>query len=319
MDERLYILIAKSLNNEASAEELKELEAWMDQNAPNRQVYQDMKDLWGQTDFLEQPRFEVAPAWEKVAAATVDLKTDEKGKTISFQPWLRAGLAAAVLLLVGTVIYLNQDRAKTIVAGDRMLVVELPDHSKVDLWPGGSLSYPEEFSKDAREVKLKGGAFFNVTHDELHPFIVDAEAVDVRVLGTSFFVSAADSLVSVTVATGRVGMKTKEDSKDLVLTPGQKGVYNEAQLSMSPDTNFSYYRQGVLNFSGVPFVEVLKAIGTVKNAIIITDPSLSAAVAQQLIDISFTQQTLGEMLNEICLITNTRWRKDGDRYIIYGR
>lgn len=45
------------------------------------------------------------------------------------------------------------------------------------------------FTSD-RAVSLTGEAWFEVAHDEKHPFTVDAGSLDLTVLGTTFNVSA---------------------------------------------------------------------------------------------------------------------------------
>jgi ferric-dicitrate binding protein FerR (iron transport regulator) len=69
-------------------------------------------------------------------------------------------------------------------------MVMLPDGSHVYLNAGTRLKYPDHFSDSTREVYLEGEAFFEVAHDSLHPFIVQAGQIATRVLGTSFNVRA---------------------------------------------------------------------------------------------------------------------------------
>ncbi|MFR7808806.1 MAG: FecR family protein [Butyricimonas faecihominis] len=66
----------------------------------------------------------------------------------------------------------------------------LSDGSKIYLNAGSTLRYPDQFIGDKREVFLTGEAYFEVKSDSLHPFIVHASDVAIRVLGTSFNVNA---------------------------------------------------------------------------------------------------------------------------------
>ena len=64
--------------------------------------------------------------------------------------------------------------------------VRLPDGSSVMLNHYSSLSYPEKFQSDKREVELNGEAYFEVSKDPKHPFIVQTETIDRSGAGNPF-------------------------------------------------------------------------------------------------------------------------------------
>ena len=67
----------------------------------------------------------------------------------------------------------------------------MSDGTVVNLNSGTSLKYPVAFVEgENRSVFLDGEAFFDVATDKDHPFIVNAEALNIEVLGTKFNVSA---------------------------------------------------------------------------------------------------------------------------------
>lgn len=75
-----------------------------------------------------------------------------------------------------------------------------------------SLRFPEEFTRDKREVYLDGEAYFQVAKDSLKPFLVHVDKYCIRVLGTSFNVSAYSgdktwytTLVEGAIAVGGIG------------------------------------------------------------------------------------------------------------------
>ncbi|CAN0513870.1 unnamed protein product, partial [Scytosiphon promiscuus] len=65
----------------------------------------------------------------------------------------------------------------------------LADGSEVILNAGSSIKDPVDFTDSTRKVFLTGEAFFKVNHNG-KPFIVECDNMDLRVLGTSFNVSA---------------------------------------------------------------------------------------------------------------------------------
>jgi transmembrane sensor len=319
MEEEMYILIAKSLNQEANTAEQQQLEAWLNEDIANRDIYENMKTVWQETDTIfNKPEFDVTTAWENVASQTVNKSTEKK--TITFRKWITISSAvAALLLIVFAIKIFTTENLVSVTAGEKMMVVNLPDNSKVRLEAGSTLKYPKSFSKNNRNVSLEGKAFFDIIHKEGQPFTIDANTVDVSVLGTSFYVTTDDTKATVTVTTGKVAMTPKDHSDKIILTPGSKGIFKDHKFNVVADTNFVYYQQGLLEFKGVSFANALLVIADVTNSDISIDKNLSNAIQQQLIEISFRDQPLEKMLDEICLIANTRWKKEKEQYIIYGR
>lgn len=114
----------------------------------------------------------------------------------------------------------------------------LPDGSQITLEPGASIEYAPNFEGETREVYLNGKAFFNVKHNPEKPFLVYANKVVTKVLGTSFWIDdkSVTQGVEVSVVTGKVLVSTESDKKNknlervkngVLLTANQKVTYNE--------------------------------------------------------------------------------------------
>ena len=88
--------------------------------------------------------------------------------------------------------------------------LELADGTHVWLNAESELTYPTRFPNGIREVKLKGEAYFDVAENPEKPFRVQTNEVNVKVLGTSFNVSAYESerFTSVTLIGGSVAVQT---------------------------------------------------------------------------------------------------------------
>ncbi|MBT1712337.1 FecR domain-containing protein, partial [Fulvivirgaceae bacterium PWU5] len=82
----------------------------------------------------------------------------------------------------------------------------LADNTAVTLNHGSELRYSSAPDARVREVTLKGEAYFDVAHDPERPFIIHANGITVKVLGTTFNVKAYtdQAEVRVTVARGLV-------------------------------------------------------------------------------------------------------------------
>ncbi len=103
----------------------------------------------------------------------------------------------------------------------------LPDGTIGFLNSGSTLKYPVDFV-NKRKVDLVGEAFFDVTHDKQHPFIVHTPNLNIKVLGTSFNVIAYKNEYKeeVILNNGRVDITSIEGEEITVLQPNQKLVLN---------------------------------------------------------------------------------------------
>ena len=113
--------------------------------------------------------------------------------------------------------------------------------------------------------ELEGEAYFEVSKDEDHPFIVRTERLDVTVLGTGFNVMAykQDPRTEVTLVKGKVDVRRGEINE--ILTPSRQFVMNNENQEYEVKTvNVATYvdwKDGVLNFDGMPLEELGDKLG----------------------------------------------------------
>lgn len=106
----------------------------------------------------------------------------------------------------------------------------LSDGTKVWLNSGSRLRFPKNLNTSAqnRMVYLEGEAYFDVTKDEGRPFIVNAENLDIKVLGTQFNVSAykSDGKIATTLVEGSVNVydNSNPDEK-ILLSPNYQAAF----------------------------------------------------------------------------------------------
>lgn len=158
----------------------------------------------------------------------------ENPRTIRMNPWKWA--AAIVLpICIAFFTYYLVDSSQTvgapfIVKADKRdkATIELPDGTNVVLNSASQLSYLNNFGENGRRVQLNGEAYFKVAHDEKCAFIVQVGDLEVKVLGTSFNVSAYEDAKDVTVVLleGKVGVYAQKTSH--IMKPGDKIEYNKA-------------------------------------------------------------------------------------------
>ncbi|OIV40444.1 FecR family protein [Flavobacterium johnsoniae] len=149
----------------------------------------------------------------------------------------------------------------------------LSDGTHVYLNAGSSLRYPVNFIKGMkREVYLEGEAFFDVSKDKLHPFIVNANAVNVKVLGTKFNVSsyAEDKEVSTVLVEGSVSLNNDaKPNEKTMLSPGYKGAWSKKSDKISlekVDTSlYTNWMKGELAFKNEAFASIIKKLERTYN------------------------------------------------------
>ena len=140
------------------------------------------------------------------------------------------------------------------------LTINLPDNSIVVLNYGTTLSYPEKFSDSIRHVKLNGEAFFEITHDDQKPFIVEGNGVNVTVLGTSFNFNTRETFVA--LQEGKV--KLTADKQNAFLSPGQIASLSEKSESFVTrefdHTEIIGWKDGIINIENFTLEQVINTL-----------------------------------------------------------
>ncbi|QKJ31042.1 FecR domain-containing protein [Mucilaginibacter mali] len=148
--------------------------------------------------------------------------------------------------------------------------VILPDGSSAWLNSGAVIQYPERFS-DIREIQLiNGEAFFDVKHDQQHPFIVRYGSLHTQVLGTAFNVKYYPKLtdVRVTVVNGlvAVGDNTKLFT---MIHPDNEIIYDQHQHTYKLRTinaqKVAAWRNREMNLYDVPFEDMIVCLENAYN------------------------------------------------------
>ena len=164
--------------------------------------------------------------------------------------------------------------------------VNLPDGTKVVLNSGSTISYPNEFAQNSRDVSLAGEAFFEVVKDPQKAMIVSAPNLKIKVYGTKFNVNAfrdADA-EEVTLVEGKISLTTPSSGTnhdgEVFLHPGQMGQFNinTKKLSVAQVEPYYYsaWKDGVLVFHNAQFKDILHTLSRQFNVDIeLKDKSLS--------------------------------------------
>jgi transmembrane sensor len=139
----------------------------------------------------------------------------------------------------------------------------LPDGTTGMLNSGSYISYSLPFSNN-RNIKLEGEAWFEVNHDADHPFEINTGNSTVKLLGTSFNLSAypTENYVEVVLKEGKVEFQDKSNGKKEMVLPSERLILQEGKISKSVTEPEKYYlwTKGKLVFRSDPMAEVARRI-----------------------------------------------------------
>jgi transmembrane sensor len=291
--DRAYLLLAKYIAGEATAEELEELEWAFVANPDLRRLaglLPELKQVPSKGVSPEEEKQMLERGWERLkrkdkggvsplralpvvrrigegeesAVPAVVVEEGQDGKQVmgkeeegqkKMMPFGRLGrwvAAASVIALVAAgVLYYRNEGRHAVPRGEPVTILtagrgarkfaKLPDGSRLWLNAGSRIVLAAGFHYDKRELTLEGEAFFEVEHDEQHPFIIHTGALDVRVLGTSLNVRAypGEPTMETTLIEGRaeIGLAGNPQSS-ILLHPNEKVVIpNDGATAALPAGN----------------------------------------------------------------------------------
>ena len=211
----------------------------------------------------------------------------------------------------------------------------LGDGSSIVLQPSSSLRYPQSFKGDSREVYLQGEALFDIAKDARRPFLVYANELVTKVLGTSFSVRAYEDEpnVIVEVRSGKVSVfsqQSREHETDvddprregLVLAPNQQAIYSreDARLVKSlfenPSLLIPAEKQRNFEFVDARMKDVFSALEESYGVEILYDEEI---MNHCYLNASLTDESLQVKLTLICKAVNATYEIMDTHIIIYGK
>lgn len=318
-------LIIRYLAGEASPEQQQQLLAWVNAIAENKKQFEQFEKLFRLSDTLyaagSDLDIDVDKEWLQFVNET---RKPKEPPVVQLNPnpyvkkvWYRVAAAILIMLVAGYGInfLLNKTETLNFASGSNSMALDLPDGSKVILNQHSSVSYQSDFGKESRSLKLQGEAFFDVKADKEHPFVIDVRDGKVEVVGTSFNVRAYDSLqeTEVIVQTGRVKFSASEVKNELMLSPGQKGVFskekNVLSIAENKDVNFLSWETRKLSFTDASFTEVIRTLERVYGVTITLPANIPASCA---LTASFDHQSLDSVFKVLQSTWSLEYRIDGN-------
>ncbi|MCB0437517.1 MAG: FecR family protein [Mangrovimonas sp.] len=274
-------LIKKWLDNSLSPEELEAFKKLED--------YAALTKLSNHLKFFKPEAY----ATDKELETVMGKIKAQNTPTSWFKPFLRI---AAILFLSFSIYYFASGLDTTIhtLAASKTLV-ELPDHSSVNLNAGSSLVYNKRAWDDHREVTLDGEAFFKVAKGS--KFDVVTSAGTVSVMGTQFNVKERDSYFEVICYEGLV--KVSHETQETYLRPGDSFLILDGKIIATEKTQDlgPSWLNNTSNFKSVPLQMVLDELERQFNVTV----NASSVDTSKLFTGSFTHDNLETALKSVTL------------------
>ncbi len=320
MNEEILISYIKGEIN--SEKEILEILDWIELNPENQIKYTQLKNLWVITG-LEYPEPIEIPSFSYPKKMRDSVSNSFFGTLLKY---------AAIFILAFSLgsgsIYMINKRERTelsnlyntvVVPYGKRSQVTLYDGTKVWLNSGTTLKYPVLFSPYMRKVFIEGEAYFKVSKDDNHPFIVNSGKLDIKVLGTSFNICAypEDNEFSATLDEGSICAINTSIDKNIMLKPGEQLILNRATNGMEllkvKTGLYSSWKEGMLKFENAPFEELIKKMERWYDVKIIVDRAINT---KEHYTMTIKTESLREMLKVVSRTTSIKYEIKEDTITI---
>lgn len=302
-------ILGKHFAGETTREEEALVSAWK-QQYPDE--YKALQKSWEEPLDYTNASYDTQEAWKKIESQ-VDMKSD-RGKIVPLR-WVWFAAAASVVLLVSILTVNLLGKADFIAVQNDSVsarLIELPDGSKVTLGGGAEIQYARNFEQN-RSVKLSGEAYFEVTRDEAHPFIIEAQPGEVEVLGTEFSIDNSSGTAIVSVNHGKVAVRN--DKTEVIITDGQTVEASVESVSSvkNNDPNAFSWVSGVFVFEDTPLSVVISVLNSYyAKKIILSD----MVAADKKLTARFSNQSQEEIIEVIKLTCNVQATYSSDSIVL---
>lgn len=321
----LYDRLGRFLAGESPAEEIAWVETWLAESPENLNILEGLAEVWTLGGPATGP-VNVDAAWEKVRVRTgIPAAPSQTSTPRNWNRWL--SYAAILLLPLAGFIYLLVSSAEKpefvhFATQSKIETVTLPDGSVVTLNANSTLRYPSEFKEETRTVELTGEGFFEVERDPSHPFLVQAQAAEITVLGTSFNVKTSDAAIEVAVTTGKVrfsGQPAEGTPTRVDLDAGEAAVYHPETETMEPKRegtgNAAFWKNRTLDYHNVQLESVIREVNQIyPGEIQLANPALNSCPLTS----TYQDKSLEEIAELVAATFNLEITQDGNTFILDG-
>ncbi len=301
------------------------IQQWMACNKDNEDVTAAMLDIWN-NEYGKNEGEISCTGLERLLSEVRGVVESKPHRKFNLRRIVRYAAVAAVAIAVCAGGYIvgtmqSHDETMLITAQGSTGVFTLPDGSRVCLNSDSRLCYdPREFTNSSeRKVKVEGGAYFDVTKDKSHPFVVELNDMEVEVLGTSFEVKDRDysGLKEVVLLSGKVQVSTASDPKPRQLYPDQRFIYNsstgDSKIENADAESYCRWIHSRLKLENEPLGELLITVGRKYGVDLSVAPDVDQS---QCISITLAKDDLEDIMSAICYLTDLEYDLNGHTLVV---
>lgn len=327
-DQTYYLeLITAYLYNEATAEQVEGLSEWISADESNRKLFEDYHRVWYAStretfDSLDVKK-EFGLFLQEIDKPRIINIQENRAGSGKWKFYLGYAAVFAIIAIASAALFWFiglTDKGTEFVSLDTNSHIELPDGSQVDLKKGARLVYYQK--SKLRWVELTGDAYFEVQHHDKIPFLVESGPVRIKVLGTKFYVHAADpgSSVKVMLDEGAVSVYfDKKPKESLILAPGESALMDnkkqQMQKSVIADKNDMAWKTGQLIFNSTALPQVINQLNQYYDSKISIG---SAGLEKCMLSATFDNMPLPDVLLVVCQTLNLEIINQQGRIILSG-
>ncbi|MEM6833034.1 MAG: FecR domain-containing protein [Pseudomonadota bacterium] len=298
-----------------SSAERADFDAWLQSDPRHAEAYDRAAGVYAALGTLKrgdiEPRYFEPSSGYRLRAFWAGLKTWCANRPRGLASAVLAGFAAAAFLVLLQPPQTLQVNGPPVVTAfstgvGETKTVTLTDQSVLTLGAGTAIEVG--MSNDLRQATLlKGAAMFDVTPDADRPFLVKAEALTARVVGTVFDVRSNGGVVRLSVNEGIVEavhplmIDGKSMGFDTLtrLMPGQRIIATQttglSDVSGFRQESFAAWRKDRLRYKGATLAELVADANRYSAQPILLNEALSG-LAQARVALSFDGKDIDSML-----------------------
>jgi len=252
-------LLIRYISDDLSDTEREAVYRWISENDQNLVEYKSLRrlydlGLWRVDDVHEVRTSRISGFWKRHRTHF----------------WASAAtLMAAACMALAAIVFTKEKPEEILAEFDSItapagkdLSVTLTDGTIVWLNSSSTLRIDKDPEHVIRRVALDGEAYFKVAKDPRHPFVVETDVFDVKVLGTEFDISAYKGEIwSTSLVQGSVAITRKTGEEITVLKPMTKAEFKDGGLVISYVNSDSYlWKEGILFFDNQPLRDIFNGL-----------------------------------------------------------
>ncbi|MDE7473493.1 MAG: FecR domain-containing protein [Muribaculaceae bacterium] len=176
--------------------------------------------------------------------------------------------------------------------------------------------YPEHFDGAERRIYANGEIYLEVAKDADHPFVVESNGFDVKVLGTVFNITnTSDSTASVVLVDGSVEVTTERDERVRLKPSDMVDLVNGEVSSLShvDPADYTLWIDGLMSLRGESLSTLAQKLTDHYGVSVECDPVLGHVKVYGKLDL---HDSIESVINSIREIVPMEIERKGDRIIM---